>query len=926
MKAQTSFEYVLIVLAAIVLLSVVLFLARNAFQSTGGEVNAEQQEYSDLLASLKAPPTNPPAVTHPTITSFSAIPSPLPTSKYVEYSVGWAVAAGDTVSALVICETNALTLTPPYECVAPVISCSFSPPSNNPEQCTEGPLADGSYERYAFVCGASECSPGEKRSFTITSLPSTSPEVILFYADHNPALPNQPLIYSITWSAAVGNAISAKVCSKPLLADCEAPPICSVNSPAPNPATPCHETAPAIEGVYDRYAFVCNQYGACSEGKYLQLTVAVVPSTNTPPTVTQVLANSENPTNVYPGGELEFSVWWADPGDQVTTMICETNAPCAGSEICTTGLSGTSPSVCPVVNAPTTPGVYKYYAFACDDENACSTEIKTVDVSVLPFTTYYAPSTAKLVLTSLGAPRNSSGDLRIDSTTEWAASSRTLSLAKNEKRAVQLVISATEEFDEVWFDAPTTTGVIVKAYYEQGVVLQGLSGICGNNSYVLPAGTPGGDLVGAGETWFDALIPLDWGEKFSMAAGEFRPIWFSITATDNTPSTLEIAYHTKNSLGVTNASNTLLILKRVFSLPSRPSLYAFFQITQSYYLPVGGKPAYFEAISQGISNHISTEVYADLATIYAPENTAKMSFGILPINRLTDWVGNQITPTAFSNAKTFLDAYDPSGQITWAVYVWDEPVPENYSAVQARGQDVHVKFSAYPNVKSLVTEQINEYKAGGYNMTAIDYFDPLAAIFFSKPDEYGTSRPFVYNVDTRTNGGGAPINLKFGTSIIDFAASRHRAVPWVAKKYDFAGIQYWAANIFALNASTTAWGTPRLYTKKMRDSGQCTWDSGNGWAYLYYPGGDSFPPEVQSKFAAPINSKYVVPSIRLELWGEGMEDYEYLTCAKNKGADIAPELASITGGSNPPNPNLLPEAYDQALDELAVKIGSFKCD
>ncbi len=79
---------------------------------------------------------------------------------------------------------------------------------------------------------------------------------------------------------------------------------------------------------------------------------------------------------------------------------------------------------------------------------------------------------------------------------------------------------------------------------------------------------------------------------------------------------------------------------------------------------------------------------------------------------------------------------------------------------------------------------------------------------------------------------------------IDFPAIDARIIPWMCWKLNIKGLLYWCVNFWRVNPWETAMNT--------------AWQQ-NGNGLLYYPGEDG-----------------PVPSLRLELIRDGMEDYEYL--------------------------------------------------
>lgn len=85
---------------------------------------------------------------------------------------------------------------------------------------------------------------------------------------------------------------------------------------------------------------------------------------------------------------------------------------------------------------------------------------------------------------------------------------------------------------------------------------------------------------------------------------------------------------------------------------------------------------------------------------------------------------------------------------------------------------------------------------------------------------------------------------------IDFPAMDPRILPWMCWKYKFKGFLYWAVNFTRVNPFEDAMNTD--------------WQQ-NGNGLLFYPGEDG-----------------PVPSLRLEIFRDGMEDYEYLYILSKK--------------------------------------------
>ncbi|MBI4341154.1 MAG: DUF4091 domain-containing protein [Candidatus Omnitrophica bacterium] len=84
----------------------------------------------------------------------------------------------------------------------------------------------------------------------------------------------------------------------------------------------------------------------------------------------------------------------------------------------------------------------------------------------------------------------------------------------------------------------------------------------------------------------------------------------------------------------------------------------------------------------------------------------------------------------------------------------------------------------------------------------------------------------------------------FPTLVIDYPAMAYRILPWMCWKYGLSGLLYWSVNYWT--------------TDPYKDPMNTQWEQ-NGNGSLYYPGPDG-----------------PVPSLRLEVLRDGLEDYEYL--------------------------------------------------
>ncbi|MFH0836373.1 MAG: class III signal peptide-containing protein [Candidatus Micrarchaeota archaeon] len=745
----------------------------------------------------------------------------------------------------------------------------------------------------------------------------------------NSAQDGTQITYSVSWTDDSGDTVTGRICDTGGVAadfTCINPTvICGISETASSPAKCPPQPAPPI-GTYTFYGVICDQDDECDSESFT-LTVTALPPANSPPEITgyDVL-----PLNPGVGDTITHEVSWSDPDasdTQVSLSVC-LDAPNCAAPACTASLSNA-----PSCQSTALVGLHTYYAVVCDDEPECSDPPTTFTLNVqeAPFTVYYAPSTATLVLDNIGAPIEEQGNMILTGN-EWKNVERKLKLAGNEKRAVQLVIKAHEDIT-IQFDAnvPGALAGQFKLYYEQGILLRTENGIATSclGFMSLPAGSPNGE-GNAGETWFDALIPLSTTERFTMAAGEIRPLWISVTAPDaSAAGTIMFNVNAENAGGdvFTETDINLIVENRGFSLPQAPSLKAFFEMRTDMINhftgsdPAKTKAAFFEGVSTGVDNRITSEFYAASYYQTAPsEWFTKSSFWILPLHRATDWTDapGESFPTDIGTKVGYFSA-NPAMELL--VYTLDEPYwQSDYEKINQRTNKIEILKSTYSTLRTIVTEQIGPlYKIDAtsnwcppinepcVSLTAdLDYFDPTGVYFYRQgktwydagdPTRYDTAkeRPFFYNI-----GPTADTPLHFATVLLDFKAPKHRAIPWIAWKDQFNGVQYWVANYFysPYTADDAAWNRPKLFSLKelLKPGPRCV-DEGNGWGYLFYPGW-SMPEEVLDKLLDQTQKpQKMLPSIRLELWGEGMQDYEYVKCAESglSDAEISAQIQTITG-------------------------------
>ena len=169
------------------------------------------------------------------------------------------------------------------------------------------------------------------------------------------------------------------------------------------------------------------------------------------------------------------------------------------------------------------------------------------------------------------------------------------------------------------------------------------------------------------------------------------------------------------------------------------------------------------------------------------------------------------------------------------VYTYDEPQPG----------DPHV---------AAVMAAIHEHAPGLRNLLVMrDLPDPVKHAVWLKDADILCLRITAYDPEQVERFKAMGKEIWFYVSMpahpypslqIDYPAMAPRILPWMAWKYGINGLLYWNVNFWEGDPSTN----PSSFAPEQ-----------NGNGILFYPGSDG-----------------PIPSIRLELLRDGMEDYEYL--------------------------------------------------
>lgn len=214
------------------------------------------------------------------------------------------------------------------------------------------------------------------------------------------------------------------------------------------------------------------------------------------------------------------------------------------------------------------------------------------------------------------------------------------------------------------------------------------------------------------------------------------------------------------------------------------------------------------------------------------------------------------------------------------LYLWDEPVSNDYPAVLKRGR---VSAQAEPRLRNLVTVPFNQRLE-----EVVQIWVPLVNCLKPKPgyDDFCGETPPLGAYASQTQPGkslwfyqscashgcnivGGPYFTGWPSYMIDMPGAANRVMQWLAWKFRVEGELYYSMNE-AYGQDNDPWTNILLF-------------GGNGDGTLFYPGR---PDRIGGQTDIPIES------IRLKLIREGMEDYEYLALlAKLDGRPSADRFA-----------------------------------
>ncbi len=184
-------------------------------------------------------------------------------------------------------------------------------------------------------------------------------------------------------------------------------------------------------------------------------------------------------------------------------------------------------------------------------------------------------------------------------------------------------------------------------------------------------------------------------------------------------------------------------------------------------------------------------------------------------------------------------------------YMANEPQDQDdYDAIAWYSQELK---SAAPNLKLMISEEPKPeiYNHSTYTGTKIDIWLPVLQNY--DPDE-SWNRELNYDEESWIYFLPSTAPPYFNPITMDHQGIESKLTGWFLWKYRLKGIAYYSLNDWSVNP----WTTPMLNNQ-------------NGNNFLFYP-----PSESNENITYASNNHRMVPSIRMELLRDGLEDYEYL--------------------------------------------------
>lgn len=221
------------------------------------------------------------------------------------------------------------------------------------------------------------------------------------------------------------------------------------------------------------------------------------------------------------------------------------------------------------------------------------------------------------------------------------------------------------------------------------------------------------------------------------------------------------------------------------------------------------------------------------------------------------------------------------------VYMEDEPnTPEQYEIVRKQGALIK---SADPVIGRMCTEQtITSNPAWGDLYGAVNIWCPLWGLW----DEKTAAERLAAGEKLWSYTALCQCSSKTPWWQIDMEPLNFRAPMWISWNYDITGFLYWTSVYWEGKSLQDVWTSPVFRNEY--------WGEG----ILLYPG-------------EPAGIKGFVPSMRLKLYREAEEDYEYMVLASKIAGkeEVTKIVKTVATSFQDWNHNR--EKYDQARQQLA---------
>ncbi|MFH0764085.1 MAG: glycoside hydrolase domain-containing protein [Candidatus Omnitrophota bacterium] len=364
--------------------------------------------------------------------------------------------------------------------------------------------------------------------------------------------------------------------------------------------------------------------------------------------------------------------------------------------------------------------------------------------------------------------------------------------------------------------------------------------------------------------WPDPLMP---GEKVDIKAGETQPLWITVYTPKDTPAGKYTGVVKINLQEFPPVTIPVEVTVYNFTLPAAGTLKTAFDfyphITSSRYprkeyesdaqykYRIGELNDRYmvDMLKYRIDPILNMDPASD-TDLNMVERYKKYGLNNFAIGKRGGTFNNN-WPKSDEGIEALLPLYRTYGEVlklnkmidSQYIYTWDESDIGNPRIAKICSM-IH---RAYPALKNMVCyhgfwdpEKDSEwgkdidiwcFGIGDYNMTKIEKLRKLGMemwVYVSGP------------------GGSGNPNLA-----IDFDAIDCRIIPWLCWKYDIKGFLYWCVNWWP-------------FADPFKSAANTKWNQ-NGNGLLYYPG-ENGP----------------IASLRLEIFRDGMEDYEYIAMLNDK--------------------------------------------